>query len=527
MRHAINPKLSVLALIIYPLIIYLMISGCRHYNRNKYGENISQSQIEKGEILAHKYCQSCHLFPDPSLLNAEKWETGVLPRMAPHLGIFRFKTQFYPSFRNDPYLSESYYPSRPLVSPDEWEAIMDYYVATSPDSLPAQNRGAKIKKDLSLFTVLTPASNYNNPATCFVKIDTTSKNQDRILIADAFSKKLFRFDNNLKAADSLSSDGAIVDLDFQGDNAIACNIGMLKPNNGRFGKGEMISFKEAGKFIDIPHLLFDSLQRPVQITAADINTDGKIDFLVCEFGFATGALSWMENTGNNTFRKHLISPLPGAIKVWIEDHNHDSLPDLWALFAQGEEGIFLFTNKGDGTFSSDEVLRFPPIYGSSYFEMDDFNKDGYPDILYTCGDNADYSTVLKPYHGAYIFLNDGKDHFTQKYFFPMNGCFKAMARDFDGDGDLDIAAISFFADYTRQPEEGFVYLENKGNLEFQPHTLPEAESGRWLTMDAGDFDGDGKPDIILGNFSVAPSFVEHSTDWEKGPPFLLLKNIRK
>ena len=29
--------------------------------------------------------------------------------------------------------------------------------------------------------------------------------------------------------------------------------------------------------------------------------------------------------------------------------------------------------------------------GSSYFELDDFNGDGFKDILYTCGDNADYT----------------------------------------------------------------------------------------------------------------------------------------
>jgi tetratricopeptide (TPR) repeat protein len=49
---------------------------------------------------------------------------------------------------------------------------------------------------------------------------------------------------------------------------------------------------------------------------------------------------------------------------------------------------------------------------------DDFNNDGYKDILYTCGDNADYSSnVLKSYHGVYIFLNDGHNNFSQKYFF--------------------------------------------------------------------------------------------------------------
>ena len=185
--------------------------------------------------------------------------------------------------------------------------------------------------------------------------------------------------------------------------------------------------------------------------------------MVCEFGNLTGALSWMENVGNNRFTRHVLRALPGAIKAYINDYNHDGAPDIWVLFAQGEEGIFLFTNRGNGNFETKEILRFPPSYGSSYFEFADFNKDGYPDIIYTCGDNADFSPILKPYHGVYIFLNDGTNQFQQKYFFPINGCYKAMARDFDGDGDLDIATISFFADYDHQPQESFVYLENKGN----------------------------------------------------------------
>ena len=129
------------------------------------------------------------------------------------------------------------------------------------------------------------------------------------------------------------------------------------------------------------------------------------------------------------------------------------------------------------------------------------------------------------FRSVYIFLNDGKNHFTEKYFFPVNGCYKAIPRDYDKDGDLDIAAISFFADYARQPEEGFVYLENKGNFNFQPYTIPETNKGRWLTMDAGDMDGDGKVDIVLGNFSVAPVMIKPQVDWAKGPVFLLLKNI--
>jgi hypothetical protein len=134
--------------------------------------------------------------------------------------------------------------------------------------------------------------------------------------------------------------------------------------------------------------------------------------VVCEFGNLIGSLSWLENKGDNKYERHIIRAVPGAIRAYVNDYNHDGLPDLWVLFAQGDEGIFLFTNQGHGRFTQQTLIRFPPCYGSSSFELVDFNKDGYPDILYTCGDNADFSPVLKPYHGIYIYLNDGHNHFT-------------------------------------------------------------------------------------------------------------------
>ena len=118
-------------------------------------------------------------------------------------------------------------------------------------------------------------------------------------------------------------------------------------------------------------------------------------------------------------------------------------------------------------------------------------------------------------------------HFKQEFFYPINGCYKAIARDYDGDGDLDIATISFFADYAHQPEEGFVYFKNTGNFNFMPYTLPEGKLGRWLTMDAGDIDGDGKIDLVLGNFSIGPVMNKSAVDWKKSPSFILLKNTGK
>lgn len=508
------------------LLLPIILFSCQtEYHKNNSHKNVSSSSIEKGDKLARLYCQSCHLMPDPSLANSSSWENGILPNMGPRLGIFYYGFQEYPSFKNDWSLGKNFYPAEPILNSQEWQNIIDYYTATSPDTMQGQNRPNVITKDLSSFTIKFPSFLYPDATTSFVHVDTTGK-PHKLIICDVIKKLTFFLDKNLNIIDSVPNSGPIVNMDFEGENLLACDIGILNPNNGKHGKGEIIKKGIGGKLMDSV-ILFDSLQRPVQIATADLNDDGKPDYLICEFGYITGSLSWMENKGNSTFARHLLRPTSGAIKAYINDFNNDGLLDIIVLFAQGDESIILFTNKGNGEFAQEQVLRFPPSYGSSYFELDDFNKDGFPDIVYTCGDNADYSPVLKPYHGVYIFMNDGSNHFTQKYFFPINGCYKAMARDFDNDGDLDIAAISFFADYAHQPEEGFVYLKNTGGLNFLPYSVPGTEAGRWLTMDAGDIDGDGKTDIILGNFSIAPQSSQPKNDWKKGPPFMVLKNIGK
>ena len=52
----------------------------------------------------------------------------------------------------------------------------------------------------------------------------------------------------------------------------------------------------------------------------------------------------------------------------------------------------------------------------------------------------------------------------------------------------------------------------------------KTKTGRWLTMDAGDLDGDGKIDLVLGNFN-APLMLKSLVDFKKGPYFLTLKKV--
>ena len=500
------------------LYLCLLIVSCKDYQKNKSHQQTSNASIKAGEKLSKQYCGSCHQYPEPSLLDTKSWDSGVLPGMGPRLGIFFYGFNRYPSDINDTSIGKDFSPSQPVLSLAQWQNIIDYYTATSPDSLTPAKKPVAIAVNDKLFQPFKPSFAYPMPAISFIKFQPAGK----LMLSDVIKRKLFIFNNALQLTDSININGAVTDVIEDSDKLILCNTGSLNPNNRKFGSLQRISPKDTS----LKKILFSNLMRPVQISSADINNDGKKDFVVCEFGNLKGALSWLENKGNDNYIYHLIRAAPGAIKTYITDYNHDGLPDIYALFAQGDEGIFLFTNKGNGVFDAKEVLQFPPSYGSSSFELDDFNKDGFPDIVYTCGDNADYSRVLKPYHGVYIFMNDGKNNFTQKFFYPINGCYKAIARDFDNDGDLDIATIAFFADYKNQPEEGFIYLKNNGNFNFRPYSLNATKYGRWLIMDAGDFDGDGRIDLALGNFSLGAPMSKSTIDWKKQPSFLILRNVQ-
>ncbi|MGV3641525.1 MAG: FG-GAP repeat domain-containing protein, partial [Adhaeribacter sp.] len=256
-----------------------------------------------------------------------------------------------------------------------------------------------------------------------------------------------------------------------------------------------------------PYPVLTKRKRPVQMAEADLDEDGLPDLVLAEHGHHTGKVSWYKNMGSGRYEERLLKAGPGARQVIVRDFNGDQKPDVLVLVGQGQEGVYLLLNQGRGRFSELTLLRFPPVYGSSYLETGDFNGDGFTDLVYANGDNADFSFSLKAYHGLRIYLNDGKNNFKEAWFFPLHGATKVLPQDFDQDGDLDLAAIAFFPDFSRQPSESFVYLENKGGLRFEGATFAGSGTGHWLTLDAGDLDQDGDSDLVLGSSLQTPAYV--------------------
>ncbi|RCR68431.1 FG-GAP repeat domain-containing protein [Larkinella punicea] len=481
-----------------------------------------------GEELARQSCTGCHAFPSPELLEKDIWKRKVLPQMALRMG---FSADSLSPFRqlSDPdeiqrVLQSTAFANAPMVHPDDWQKITDYYVKNAPEKpLPQAPRPA-ISYDLPLFKIRKPAQPVDNLVTLLAYQPVS-----RRIAVGSRRGRLYFLDNTLQKVDSVVTFSPPSSLRTRPDGSLdVLAMGTMDPNDLVNGELLHIDRNPATQKIDRTVLL-KRLQRPVDATYADLNGDGKEDILVSQFGFYTGQLTWFENTGS-TYTEHVLEPVPGAIRTVVTDMNGDGKADIVVLLSQSDEQVAVFNNEGGGRFWKKTVLRFPPVFGSSYLDVVDFDKDGDMDLLYTNGDNADYSNTLKRYHGVRLFRNDGNFKFRQVWFYPLHGATKALARDFDGDGDLDVAAIAFFPDVSRKRLENFVFLENRGNNRFRPKSFPDADQGAWLTMDAADVDQDGDEDLLLGSFAfrVTPTPKALLDRWRQSKAgVILLENQSK
>lgn len=481
----------------------------------------TRPDLKRGEELAHAVCIACHLFPEPQLLDKKTWLNGAFMRMAPLLGVGHIDFDKRP---DGEILKQSLlFPKNPVISERDWRLICRYYLETAPAEALPQGPRPKIQMGLHHFRPRPLKYPGATALTTMVQIDPATK---RLYVGNAGARTLDILNSAGELLSRVPVDSPPVSLTSRPEGLYVTLIGNIFPSDEKNGK--LLLLEKVGEELK-PRTILSNLQRPASALFADLNGDGREDIVLCAFGNYMGRFSWFENLGGWNYKEHPLIELPGALNALVFDAHKKALPDLIVLMAQAREGIHLFLNQGEGKFQDNTITNFPAVFGSTHIELADFNNDGFPDLLVSNGDNGEYPSPFKNYHGIRIFLNDGHNHFTQSWFFPINGAFKAIARDFDHDGLLDIIVISFFPDYRKSPEESFIYLKNKGGLSFEPFSFPECTAGRWLTMDANDLHGDGNLDIVLGSFAQGPHSIPipgalQQAWWTNGFSVLLLEN---
>jgi enediyne biosynthesis protein E4 len=242
---------------------------------------------------------------------------------------------------------------------------------------------------------------------------------------------------------------------------------------------------------------------------ADINKDGLEDIFIGGAKGSAGAI--FIQTKNHQFKKINVPDLQKDSlsedkDAVFFDANNDGYPDLYVVSGgyEYEENSpllhdRLYINDGKGHFIKKKDALPENTASKSCVRVCDINGDGYPDLFI-----GGYVVPGKyPLGGqSCIYINDGHGKFTDETD-KWNPAIRSLGIvndavwvDIDNDGVKDLVIAGEW-----MPIKIFLNKKNK-LVDASNEFIPFATNGWWNKIIAGDFDGDGKVDLIIGNYGL-------------------------
>ncbi len=223
---------------------------------------------------------------------------------------------------------------------------------------------------------------------------------------------------------------------------------------------------------------------PRMVAVGDLTGNGIPDLVVDNF--ESNTVSVLLGNGNGTFQTqetYAVGNLP--IAVAIGDVTGDGVPDL-VVANLLSNSVSVLRGNGNGTFQAQTTIAT----GSRPYSMSvaDVNGDGKPDLLVAYRNN---NTVG-------VLLGNGNGSFQPPTTYAVGaGPISVTAADVNGDGNPDLIIINSF---NNAGGNSISVLLGNGNGTFQAQTT-FATGSEPDSVAVGDVNGDGKPDLIVSNYT--------------------------